>query len=149
MDLSRFPRRIYTHAPTPIEHLPHFTKALADGTDTAALINRFTFSIDSTDNNDSTDAVIQSRGNFTINYNVSDQFHELAIPLPNLYNDLPDFLHTLRVACSVSFPVATRPASSSSWRPTRWPRAATRSSPAARRNPTIAASRCRPQSRRG
>jgi len=29
MDLSRFSRRIYTHAPTPIEHLPHFTKALA------------------------------------------------------------------------------------------------------------------------
>jgi D-cysteine desulfhydrase len=29
MDLSRFPRRIYTNAPTPIEHLPHFTKALA------------------------------------------------------------------------------------------------------------------------
>ncbi|MDB5486684.1 MAG: 1-aminocyclopropane-carboxylate deaminase-like protein [Reyranella sp.] len=29
MDLSRFPRRIYTNAPTHIEHLPHFTKALA------------------------------------------------------------------------------------------------------------------------
>src|SRR5438874_2494999 len=29
MDLSRFPRRSYTHAPTPIELLPHFTKALA------------------------------------------------------------------------------------------------------------------------
>lgn len=29
MDLSRFPRRIYTNAPTPIEHLPHFSKALA------------------------------------------------------------------------------------------------------------------------
>jgi len=29
MDLSRFPRRIYTNAPTPIEPLPHFTKALA------------------------------------------------------------------------------------------------------------------------
>ena len=29
MDLSRFPRRIYTNAPTPIERLPHFTKALA------------------------------------------------------------------------------------------------------------------------
>ena len=29
MDLSRFPRRIYTNAPTPIEHLPHFTRALA------------------------------------------------------------------------------------------------------------------------
>ena len=29
MDLSRFPRRRYTHAPTPIEPLPHFTKWLA------------------------------------------------------------------------------------------------------------------------
>jgi D-cysteine desulfhydrase len=29
MDLSRFPRRSYTHAPTPIELLPHFTKTLA------------------------------------------------------------------------------------------------------------------------
>src|SRR5258707_9563578 len=29
MDLSRFPRRCYTHASTPIELLPHFTKALA------------------------------------------------------------------------------------------------------------------------
>ena len=76
----------------------YFTKALADDTDTQSLINRFTFSIDSTDNNDSTDAVIQSRGNFTINYNANDQFHELAIPLPNLYNDLPNFLHTLKVA---------------------------------------------------
>ena len=76
----------------------YFTKALADGTDTQSLINRFTFSIDSTDNNDSTDAVIQSRGNFTINYDANEQFHELAIPLPNLYNDLPNFLHTLKVA---------------------------------------------------
>ncbi|HZQ01737.1 MAG TPA: D-cysteine desulfhydrase [Reyranella sp.] len=29
MDLSRFPRRRYTEHPTPIEKLPHFTKALA------------------------------------------------------------------------------------------------------------------------
>ena len=29
MDLSRFPRRSYTPFPTPIELLPHFTKALA------------------------------------------------------------------------------------------------------------------------
>ena len=28
MDLSRFPRRRYTQHPTPIEHLPHFSKAL-------------------------------------------------------------------------------------------------------------------------
>ncbi|MBL0900354.1 MAG: D-cysteine desulfhydrase, partial [Reyranella sp.] len=29
MDLARFPRRHYPHAPTPIEKLPHFTSALA------------------------------------------------------------------------------------------------------------------------
>ncbi len=29
MDLARFPRRRYTYAPTPIERLPHFSKALA------------------------------------------------------------------------------------------------------------------------
>jgi D-cysteine desulfhydrase len=29
MDLSRFPRRRYTHAPTPIDHVPRFSKALA------------------------------------------------------------------------------------------------------------------------
>jgi D-cysteine desulfhydrase len=29
MDLARFPRRRYTHSPTPIELLPQFTRALA------------------------------------------------------------------------------------------------------------------------
>ena len=29
MDLSRFPRRQYTHSPTPIDHAPRFSKALA------------------------------------------------------------------------------------------------------------------------
>ena len=29
MDLSRFPRRQYTHAPTPIDHAPRFSQALA------------------------------------------------------------------------------------------------------------------------
>ena len=75
----------------------YFTKSLADGTDLASLKQRFTFSIDSSDNNDSTDAVVQSRDNFTIDYNVNDTFYELAIPLPNMYNDVPDFLHTLKV----------------------------------------------------
>ncbi|MFK7739141.1 MAG: D-cysteine desulfhydrase [Planctomycetota bacterium] len=31
VDLSHFPRRRYTHGPTPIEFLPHFSKALAGG----------------------------------------------------------------------------------------------------------------------
>ena len=75
----------------------YFTKSLDDGTDTQSLIDRFTFSIASTENGTDRDAVIQSRDNFTINYNVNDTFHELSIPLPNLYNDIPDFLHTLKV----------------------------------------------------
>ncbi|MFM6128700.1 MAG: hypothetical protein ACKPBV_08155, partial [Sphaerospermopsis kisseleviana] len=75
----------------------YFTKSLADGTDIASLKQRLTFSIASTENGTDRGAVVQSRDNFTINYNVNDTFHELAIPLPNLYNDIPDFLHTLKV----------------------------------------------------
>jgi hypothetical protein len=75
----------------------YFTKSLADGTDLQSLINRFTFSIASTESGTDRGAVIQSRDNFTITYNINDTFHELAIPLPNLFNDVPDFLHTLKV----------------------------------------------------
>ena len=83
----------------------YFTKSLANdipdtnnnGSNTDELINRFTFSIASTESGTNRDAVDQSRANFTINYNVNDTFHELAIPLPNLFNDVPNFLHTLTV----------------------------------------------------
>ena len=74
-----------------------FTKNFADGTNTESLKERFTFSIASQSSGSAAGAVVQPRGNFQINYNVSDQFHELAIPLPNLYNDVAGFLHTLRV----------------------------------------------------
>ena len=75
----------------------YFTKSLADGTDTQSLINRFNLSIASTESGTNRNSVDQSRDNFTINYNVNDTFHELAIPLPNLFNDVPNFLHTLTV----------------------------------------------------
>ncbi|MBM3862468.1 MAG: hypothetical protein FJ385_00740, partial [Verrucomicrobia bacterium] len=75
----------------------YFSKALADGTTTESLKQRFTFSIASQTSASPDGAVVQDRANFTINYNVSDSFHELAIPLPNLYNDVANFLHTLRV----------------------------------------------------
>ncbi len=74
----------------------YFTQALADGTTAESLKQRFTFSIASTESGTDRDAVVQSRDNFQINYNVNG-YHELAIPLPNLYNDVPDFLHTLKV----------------------------------------------------
>ena len=76
----------------------YFTQALADGTTAESLKQRFTFSIASTESGSNRDAVVQSRDNFQINYGVEGgQYHELAIPLPNLYNDVPDFLHTLTV----------------------------------------------------
>lgn len=75
----------------------YFTQALANGTSTESLKQRFTFSIASTESGSDRNAVAQTRDNFTINYNVGGGYHELAIPLPNLYNDVPDFLHTLKV----------------------------------------------------
>jgi hypothetical protein len=83
----------------------YFTKSLANDipdannneSNTDELINRFTFSIASTESGTDRGAVVQSRDNFTINYNVNDTFHELSIPLPNMYNDVADFLHTLKV----------------------------------------------------
>lgn len=75
----------------------HFSKGLADGLSTEELKQRFTFSISSQSSGDDGGAVIQPRGGYQVNYNVSEQFHELAIPLPNLYNDVADFLHTLKV----------------------------------------------------
>jgi hypothetical protein len=75
----------------------YFTKSLADDLSEQQLKNRFTFSIASTESGTNREAVDQSRDNFVINYNVNDTFHELAIPLPNLFNDVPNFLHTLTV----------------------------------------------------
>ncbi|MFZ4588992.1 MAG: hypothetical protein ACOYNG_08415, partial [Terrimicrobiaceae bacterium] len=75
----------------------YFTKALANDLNEQQLKERFTFSIASVEDGSDRGALVQSRDNFVINYNSNGQFHELAIPLPNLYNDLPDFLHTLKV----------------------------------------------------
>lgn len=82
----------------------YFTKSLADGTDSTSLKNRFTLSIASTESGSPRDPVAQTRDNFTINYDIDSQYHELAIPLPNLYNDVADFLHTLIV--TYTFPDA-------------------------------------------
>jgi hypothetical protein len=69
----------------------YFSKALAAGTTTEQLINRFTFSAN---------GVAQGRGGFTVNYGdfgPGNAYHELSIPLPNLYNDVANFLHELKV----------------------------------------------------
>ncbi|MGJ8650368.1 MAG: alpha-amylase family glycosyl hydrolase [Opitutaceae bacterium] len=69
----------------------YFSKALASGTTTPDLIDRFTFLA-----ND----VSQDRSGFTVDYGdfgAANAYHELSIPLPNLYNDVDDYLHELKV----------------------------------------------------
>lgn len=69
----------------------YFSKALATGTTSEQLINRFTFSAN---------GIPQSRAGFVINYGdfgPGNAYHELSIPLPNLYNDVANFLHDLKV----------------------------------------------------
>jgi hypothetical protein len=69
----------------------YFTKALSSGATETQLKSRFTFYAD---------GVAQDRDSWAIDYGSfggNGAFHELSISLPNLYNDLPDFLHTLRV----------------------------------------------------
>ncbi|MBU3664527.1 MAG: hypothetical protein FGM15_01425 [Chthoniobacterales bacterium] len=75
----------------------YFTKELANGISEQQLKDRFTFTIASRSSGSSEGAVAQSRSDFIISYDVNDQFHELAVPLPNMYNGIADFLHTLKV----------------------------------------------------
>jgi hypothetical protein len=79
-----------------------FSKSLADGTNTEQLINRFLIKIASSESASPANGVPQSRELYQINYNVTNDLHELQFPrddqtLPNVYNDIPDFLHTLEV----------------------------------------------------
>ncbi|MFZ4681647.1 MAG: alpha-amylase family glycosyl hydrolase, partial [Terrimicrobiaceae bacterium] len=69
----------------------YFSKVLAAGLSATELKNRFTVSAGS---------VIINRSDFSINYGdfgAGGAFHELSIPLPNLYNDIDDYLHELKV----------------------------------------------------
>jgi hypothetical protein len=69
----------------------YFTKALSWDISETELKNRLTLYAD---------GAAQDRDGWTINYasfGANGAFHELSIPLPNLYNDVANFLHTLRV----------------------------------------------------
>ena len=68
-----------------------FSKALAAGTTSEQLKRRFTLF---------TNGTAQGRNGWTVNYGdfgSGNAYHELSIPLPNLYNDLDEFLHELKV----------------------------------------------------
>ncbi len=80
----------------------YFSKSLANGIDTQTLINRFLIKIASSESGSPANAIPQDRAGYKINFDVSNDYHELAYQLPNLYNDQPDFLHTIDVTYSAT-----------------------------------------------
>ena len=74
-----------------------FSKSLANNTSTADLISRFVIKIASTASGSPVNGVVQGQANYKINYNVTNDYDELAYQLPNLYNGNPAFLHTIDV----------------------------------------------------
>ena len=67
------------------------------GTTTQSLIDRFLIKLASSESGSPANGIAQSRTGYSINYDVTNEYHEFAFQLPNLYNDNPDFLHTIDV----------------------------------------------------
>ena len=74
-----------------------FSALLADGTTEQQLRDRFLVKIASTESGSLSGAILQTPQNLPILYNVAPGYHEFQFALPNLYNEIPDFLHTLEV----------------------------------------------------
>ncbi|MEY3896680.1 MAG: hypothetical protein RLZZ214_2200, partial [Verrucomicrobiota bacterium] len=74
-----------------------FSADLANGTNEQQLRDRFIVKIASGDSGSSAGAVVQTPQNLPILYNAAPGFHDFQFALPNLYNEIPDFLHTIEV----------------------------------------------------
>ena len=74
-----------------------FTDSLANGLTETQLRSRFSVKIASSDSGSLTGAVLQTAQNLPIIYNAAPGFHDFQFALPNLYNSIPDFLHTVEV----------------------------------------------------
>ena len=74
-----------------------FSATLADGTTEPQLRGRFIVKIASSESGSLAGAVVQTPQTLPILYNVAPGFHEFQFALPNLYNEIPDFLHTIEV----------------------------------------------------
>ena len=75
---------------------------IADGLSLETILSRINFTIASTESGTDRGAVTQllNTDNASMNwgnYGANGAFRELAIKLPSLYNDQPDFLHRLRI----------------------------------------------------
>ncbi len=85
----------------------HFSKSLASGLTTEELLNTLTLSIDSN---------IQSRATYSINYDVSADYHALAFTMENYYNDVPNYQHVLKASYErTSYPALSAKRKFLSW----------------------------------
>jgi hypothetical protein len=66
----------------------YFSKAMADGTNTQQLIDRFTIFINGS---------AQGKSDYSIVYDETSDYHALALDLPNLFNGDPETLHEIHV----------------------------------------------------
>ena len=71
----------------------YFSKSLSEGLSEEELTERFLLRIGSTMAGDPGTA--QSRGDYSILYDQTSEYHAFAFPLPNLYNDLPEYDHKI------------------------------------------------------
>lgn len=74
-----------------------FSASLADGLSEQQLRERFSVKIASSESGSLAGTIVQTPQNLSILYNTSPGFHDFQFALPNLYNGIPDFLHTVEV----------------------------------------------------
>lgn len=74
-----------------------FSSVLGDNTSDADLISRFVVKIASSESGALTGLVTQSNSDSTIIRNSATGTHDFTFKIPNLYNGLPDFVHTIQV----------------------------------------------------
>ncbi|MEO8614512.1 MAG: alpha-amylase family glycosyl hydrolase, partial [Luteolibacter sp.] len=75
-----------------------FSSNLADGTNEETLKSRFVIKIASSESGSLANPVTQSTASYQIIYNSSPGYHDLAFTIPNLYNGVTDFIHTIQVS---------------------------------------------------
>lgn len=75
-----------------------FSSNLADGTNEETIKSRFIIKIASSESGSLANPVTQSTASYQIIYNSSPGYHDLAFTIPNLYNGVTDFIHTIQVS---------------------------------------------------
>lgn len=75
----------------------YFSKSLADGLNESQLIESFTIRLQNEESGRRDGGVAQSRDNYRIEWNATNDFHALAFDLPNMFNNEPDWLHGINV----------------------------------------------------